>query len=109
MSAASSFKNLSVNFISTPFLLKYCPLTTPDFSKAFSILPFSTAQEYIFQKSSSAVYKSCDTCFNFDNGFNNNLIPLSDVIVSPKFTSFNSLDKSPSLTLEFTTPSSNNS
>ena len=44
-----------------------------------------------------------------DNGFNNNLKPLSDVIVSPKFTSSSSLVKSPNLTLEFTTPSFNNS
>ena len=62
------------------------------------------AQDAIFQKSSSAVYKSCDTDFNLDNGFNNNLKPLSDVMVSPKFTSSSSLVKSPSLTLEFTTP-----
>jgi len=34
---------------------------------------------------------------------------LSAVIVSPKFTSSNSLVRSPNLTLEFTTPSSSNS
>ena len=67
------------------------------------------AHDAIFQKSSSAVYNSCDTDFNFDNGFNNILKPLSADIVSPKFTSSNSLVKSPNLTLEFTTPSSNSS
>ena len=68
MSAASCLKNCSSNLTSTPLRLKDCPLTNPTFSYAFSNLDFSMAQEYIFQKSSSAVYKSCDTCFNFDNG-----------------------------------------
>ncbi len=86
MSAASCLKKFSSNLTSTPLRLKDCPLTKPIFSYAFSNLDFSMAQEYIFQKSSSAVYKSCDTDFSFDNGFYNNLIPLSDVIVSPKFT-----------------------
>ena len=110
MSAASRFKKSSVNLTSVPSaLLKNCPLVKPIFSKDFSNLDFSIAQEYIFQKSSSAVYKSCDIDFNFDKGFNNNLIPLSDVMVSPKFTSSISRVRSPSLTLEFTTPSSNSS
>ena len=109
ISAASCLKKFSSITVSTPFLFMVMPLVIPLSANCFSILVFSVAHDAIFQKSSSAVYRSCDTDFNFDNGLSNILRPLSDVIVSPKFTSSNSLVRSPSLTFEFTTPSFNNS
>ena len=104
MSAASFSKNSYVNLNSCPPLLKNCPLTTPAFLNDASILSFSIAHEKIFQKSSSAVYKSCDTDFNLDKGLSNALIPFEVVNVDPKSTSSSSLVRSPSFTLEFTTP-----
>ena len=70
MSAASLFKKSSSYLICTPFLLidALVFLIIPCASNAFSILFFSIAQEYIFQKSSSAVYKSCAVDLSFDKG-----------------------------------------
>ena len=58
-------------------------LVIPFAAYALPNLDFSPAQDTIFQKSSSAVYKSCDTCFNLDSGFNNPLNALSDETVAP--------------------------